>query len=380
MVSSTFYDLRQIRTDLAHFVEDDLGYRALLSEHRAFPVDPDADTVENCRRRVEKDADIFVLVIGGRYGYVDTATSKSITNLEYLVARAKGIPIYAFVEKSVLAVLPVWMKNPQADFSDVVSDPRVFEFIQRIRSEDRVWMHEFEVAQEIILTLRVQFAYLMREGLHRRLQFREHDDYLLKGLHGKALRLALEQPDAWEYRLFAQVLTDEVEAVSELRYEHRLKIAFGPGEQVELNDTPRWMSARLAEIGRLSTALTGLLNENVQDALGPPGTAGDAAAIQLVAKKVAAIYRHAIEWSLRMRRAHVHECFQPVATEVSIFTDNMIEQIETYGPNLLRTIEEALADAQRGIPRTIEAIMTIDISNQERFEAALAQAERDCFS
>ena len=48
MVSSTFYDLRQIRDDLRQFIEG-LGYRSLLSEHPSFPIDPDATTIENCR-------------------------------------------------------------------------------------------------------------------------------------------------------------------------------------------------------------------------------------------------------------------------------------------------------------------------------------------
>ena len=50
MVSSTFYDLRQIRTDLSVFISDNLGYIPLLSEFPSFPVDPDVDTIENCRR------------------------------------------------------------------------------------------------------------------------------------------------------------------------------------------------------------------------------------------------------------------------------------------------------------------------------------------
>jgi hypothetical protein len=43
-----------------------LYYRPLLAEHPSFPIDPDAITIENCRRRVEQDADTLVLVIGGR--------------------------------------------------------------------------------------------------------------------------------------------------------------------------------------------------------------------------------------------------------------------------------------------------------------------------
>jgi hypothetical protein len=53
MVSSTFYDLRQIRADLLDFLRDEVGYQPLLSEYVSFPIDPDVDTIENCRRRVE---------------------------------------------------------------------------------------------------------------------------------------------------------------------------------------------------------------------------------------------------------------------------------------------------------------------------------------
>jgi len=55
MVSSTFYDLRQIRADLSSFISDELGYIPLLSELPSFPIDPDFDIIENCRRRVNQN-------------------------------------------------------------------------------------------------------------------------------------------------------------------------------------------------------------------------------------------------------------------------------------------------------------------------------------
>ena len=90
MISSTFYDLKQVRAGLVNFLVDDLGFEPLVSEASSFPVEPDLDTIENCKRRVEQDADLLVLIVGGRYGFVDAASTKSITNLEYLAARAKG--------------------------------------------------------------------------------------------------------------------------------------------------------------------------------------------------------------------------------------------------------------------------------------------------
>ena len=162
MVSSTFYDLSQIRQDLHAFIANDLGYEPLLSEHKSFPIDPGLDTVENCRRRVEHQADVLVLIVGTRYGSIDDKTDKSITNLEYLTAKAKSIPIYTFVDRQILHTLPIWKSNPDADYARVVDTPRLFEFVESIRTVERAWVSPFDSAQDIIETLRIQFACLFR--------------------------------------------------------------------------------------------------------------------------------------------------------------------------------------------------------------------------
>ncbi len=101
-VSSTCYDLGQIRADLGQFA-DTMGLDAVLSEFDSFPVDPNQDTIANCLDAVRHRADIFILVIGGRYGSVNE-TGKSITNLEFLEAQAKGIPKYVFVSKNTRSI------------------------------------------------------------------------------------------------------------------------------------------------------------------------------------------------------------------------------------------------------------------------------------
>ena len=67
MVSSTCYDLKQIRNELKTFLET-IGYDSLLSESSSFQVNPEMGTIENCKNKVEIYADIMVLIIGGRYG------------------------------------------------------------------------------------------------------------------------------------------------------------------------------------------------------------------------------------------------------------------------------------------------------------------------
>lgn len=63
-ISSTCYDLKQIRVNLREFFSDELGYDVLVSEHDSFPLDPQLSAIENCLRVVDERADVFVLIIG----------------------------------------------------------------------------------------------------------------------------------------------------------------------------------------------------------------------------------------------------------------------------------------------------------------------------
>ena len=66
------------------------------------------------------------MVVGARYGSVDAEADKSITNLEFVEARARGMPAYVFVSRNVLAQMQVWEGNREADFSSVVDTTRIF--------------------------------------------------------------------------------------------------------------------------------------------------------------------------------------------------------------------------------------------------------------
>src|SRR6266849_2723784 len=65
-VSSTYYDLKHLRSSLENFVES-LGFDAVLSEKGKIAYTPDVPLDESCYREVGT-SDIFVLIIGGRYG------------------------------------------------------------------------------------------------------------------------------------------------------------------------------------------------------------------------------------------------------------------------------------------------------------------------
>lgn len=73
-VSSTYYDLRHIRASLEIFI-DSLGFDSILSEKGDIAYTPNIPLDESCYREAQ-NSDIYVLIIGGRYG---TETSETRT-------------------------------------------------------------------------------------------------------------------------------------------------------------------------------------------------------------------------------------------------------------------------------------------------------------
>lgn len=65
-VSSTHYDLKHLRSSIENFIEQ-LGYEPVLSEKDSIAYLPDAPLDESCYREA-RNSDIFVLIVGGRYG------------------------------------------------------------------------------------------------------------------------------------------------------------------------------------------------------------------------------------------------------------------------------------------------------------------------
>lgn len=179
-VSSTYYDLKHIRSSMETFIES-LGYDAVLSEKGSIAYSPDQALDESCYREV-KNCEIYVLIVGGRYGSEksETRTStprsffdryESVTKLEYSAALKDDVPIYVLIERAVYAEYQTFLKNRSNDniVYAHVDSVNIFHFIDFILAQTRNNpMQTFDKFADIESWLRLQWSGLFRELLKER--------------------------------------------------------------------------------------------------------------------------------------------------------------------------------------------------------------------
>lgn len=365
-VSSTMYDLGDLRARLRDFIEG-LGWKPVMSEHDPFPIDANESTVQNSLRNVRENTDIIVMIVGARYGSVDPGTDKSVTNLEFLEAQAIGAPSYVFVDRDVLAQMSVWQSNPDGDFTGIVDTPRVFEFIDSFYSSGEVWTFPFSTADEIVDTLRQQFAYLAQDALCIRHLARDQDR-LLEVLEGKSLRLALRRDDNWEIRLFGTVLEEELDRRAPLRREIEHYLAQASVTHIGLFDIGVWMQDRLEEIVNLADTAMTILNDYLPQTLGEDGVHGDPIEIAACARRLAQVWEDSARWTLRCRSVRVDPHAKRSVELLSETNANMLNEFWEYGHTITSRLDEAIRMHSDDNPQVVEMTLTITADTDEFIE------------
>ncbi len=368
-VSSTCYDLAQVRENISLFC-DTAGISALVSEQGSFPIDPSISAVENCLKVVRERADIFLLVVGGRYGSL-SESGKSITNLEYLEAQSLGIPKYVFVKKEILGLLPVWNSNPEADFSSVADSSKLFEFVSNLRNSGEVWIFPFDTALDLTNTLRTQLSYLFLDSLkwRKKLQLLEP---ISSRLDARSLRHFSEKTPGWEYLCLASLLRDRIRALRSKKLDLELGISVGNAIKLTSDlETVNWISQKLSGASSLTGVITPLFSKGVLAAVGAPGAPGDIERIEHFATRVSELQSLLLDWSLEFFRVDAPAHFNLALELARKMTSEAIEQIETYSLTMYDRIDFALKNHKPG--DVLEITLTLTAPSGEQLKIELAK-------
>ena len=173
-ISSTYIDLKDIRGQLSDFIKD-YGLNPTLFEKDDITFFPDNPLDESCYKEV-KNSDVYVLIIGGRYGSpasneetVPTSVFKqfnSVTRKEYYSAVDLGIPIHIFIESDVLSEFYTYKRNKSNKNIKYahVDDTQIFHLIEEIYNQEKNnYIKRFSSCDEITHYLQLQWAGMFKE-------------------------------------------------------------------------------------------------------------------------------------------------------------------------------------------------------------------------
>ncbi len=192
----------------------------------------------------------------------------------------------------------------------------------------------------------------------------------------KALRIALEKPKAWEYRLLFQSWIEEVERRRDQIKEYQLGLTLDSSELVSAANAMDWVKTRIRELEGLVQSANRLITYSTQEAVGKAGEPGNSEGIVWVSRMFGAVLDGLLRWGRRSRCLRLASPFEGIVAQLALFVDDLIRQFETFPVQALRKIEDSLTEGTTGTPQMIELTMVFRLSNVEGFQRELEAVHR----
>lgn len=165
-ISSTYYDLKNVRADLHRFIRS-RGFDPVLNEFGHIPYGSDEKIEEYCYREIE-GCDIVVAIVGGRFGSSSSHDPYSISQQELKTAFDLGRQVHIFVEKAVLAEYNTYRKNKDSEEITyaAVDNVAIYRFLEEVFSLPlNNPVAPFETSADITAYLQEQWAGLFHSLL-----------------------------------------------------------------------------------------------------------------------------------------------------------------------------------------------------------------------
>lgn len=167
-ISSTFYDLKQVRNIIGDFVRN-IGYEPVMHERSDVAYTQNVPLEKDCYTELSS-CDIVVCIVGNHFGSKSLANDFSITMNEIRHAIKTQKKVYVFVANNVYIENETYIKNRESgNFQSAYTDDlKIHEFLADLRA--KVTNHvilPFDTIDQIVETLKKQFAGLLQALLQK---------------------------------------------------------------------------------------------------------------------------------------------------------------------------------------------------------------------
>lgn len=188
-ISSTFYDLSQVRYEIDKFLES-IGYEPVRNEEGDIPYGSNENLQKYCYREIN-NIDILIAVIGSRYGTPSEGDKRySISNMELKTAIDSGKHVFIFIQKNVSIEYETYLLNKDNENVNYkyVNNPLIYKFIDELKALPKNNnIKDFETADDITNYLKEQFAGMMRQFFIEEEKYKENN--LIKDITATASTL-----------------------------------------------------------------------------------------------------------------------------------------------------------------------------------------------
>ena len=270
-------------------------------------------------------------------------------------------------------ILPLWENNPNADYSNIVDNNKVFEFLSDVRKKRGLWNFEFERAQDITEILKAQLSNLFHDALAVK---RKIEDSEISGLYAKisskAVDILIKKDDAFEIRFFMQNMKDEIKKYTDLNNDYSFSIAYKSFITIEnVSQFKKWATHKIRELQNITISIE-RLNSAINKFFADSDAAWDINTLYYLSRTYARVYKSLLEWGIEANSAIVPEQYFKVMHSFASLPDKMIKRIENYPDDSLDKIDKWMADSNskntiNELVKTFDFSLVIDKENQERF-------------
>ena len=167
-ISSTFFDLKQVRNNIGDFIKG-LGYEPVMHERSGVAYTHTIPLEKDCYHELD-GCDIVVCIIGNHFGSESQENDLSITMNEIRTAIKQKKKVYIFIANDVYTENRTYLLNKDSGTfkSAYTDDIRIHEFISELNISVKNHVIEpFDTTDEIVDTLKAQFAGLFQNLLQR---------------------------------------------------------------------------------------------------------------------------------------------------------------------------------------------------------------------
>ena len=136
-----------------------------------------------------------------------------------------------------------------------------------------------------------------------------------------------------------------------------------------------YVQAKSNELMNKTGMLDTLFNKALQEALGAPGTPGNAEHIIYVAEKLIDVYANVHQWTLQFKSIVVPEEFEDLILSVSHLSDTVIEDIENFISDFEEGIKRLILE-HNDEPQKVTFTLTLRSPDVESVDAEINRLEK----